>query len=60
MKDSSFKSNEKLFEEVEKIRKVIREEIHDRCRNYVYEGPSAKSSDSEPTSRNKTLHRTSR
>jgi hypothetical protein len=42
MKDESFKSNERLFKEVEEVRKKIREEIYNKCRNGGGDVPAAK------------------
>ena len=40
MTESDFRSNSKLFAEVESVRQAIREDIHNKCRNST-EGPSA-------------------
>jgi hypothetical protein len=44
MKDSSFSRNSKLFNDVESVKRTIRNEIHDKCRN-ISQSPSVSSSE---------------
>lgn len=44
MKDTSFCRNSKLFADVESVKKAIRDEIHDKCRN-ISRSPSMNSRD---------------
>ena len=59
MKDISFSSNGKIFEEVERLKQVIRNEIHNKSRN-LSQSPSLQSYERPESSHNKALQRTSR
>lgn len=54
MKDSTFVSNTKLFVDAEMVKKTIRQDIHDKCRNTTAT-PSANSSKRLKGSCNKAL-----
>jgi hypothetical protein len=57
MKDSTFSSNSKLFSDIESVKRSIREEIHNKCRN-VSSSPSVNSKKEDSKMHNKALHRT--
>lgn len=59
MKDLSFSSNGKLFEEVERLKQVIRDEIHNKSRN-LSQSPSLQSHEGTEPWHNKASQRTSR
>lgn len=59
MKDISFSSNGKIFEEVERLKQVIRDEIYNKSRN-LSQSPSLQFYERSEPSHNKALQRTSR
>ncbi|MEZ5530555.1 MAG: hypothetical protein R3E57_11615 [Porticoccaceae bacterium] len=60
MKDEIFRSNAKLFEEAEEVKRIIRRNIHGNCRNNRGDGPAAKPRSSRPEPQVMTLHPSSR
>jgi hypothetical protein len=58
MKDLSFSSNGKLFEEVERLKQVIRDEIYNKSRN-LSQSPSLPAYEWTEASNNKSLRSTS-
>ncbi len=41
MKDQTFKANERLFKQVNELKKNIRKDIHSKCRNLDQSSPSS-------------------